>query len=194
MSEQDQQVDIEHSDDGLDLAQSTARAARGDPAGAPRPRTGALPDPQVQLPAPRGIRSPRRRRSRVHHATWSGPGPDRRDPVPLGNAIDKLIRSRGWSTQVSLRQVLDNWEKLVGPANAAHSTPVSYTKTVLTVRTDATVWATSMRMIAPNLVAELNRRLGQGTVTRVVIEGPSAPSWKHGPRSVPGRGPRDTYG
>ena len=63
-----------------------------------------------------------------------------------------------------------------------------------TVRTDATVWATSMRMIAPNLVAELNRRLGQGTVTRVVIEGPSAPSWKHGPRSVPGRGPRDTYG
>ncbi|PZQ74527.1 MAG: DUF721 domain-containing protein, partial [Cutibacterium acnes] len=23
---------------------------------------------------------------------------------------------------------------------------------------------------------------------------PSAPSWKHGPRSVPGRGPRDTYG
>ncbi|MBD4447438.1 DUF721 domain-containing protein, partial [Xanthomonas citri pv. citri] len=21
-----------------------------------------------------------------------------------------------------------------------------------------------------------------------------APSWKHGPRSVPGRGPRDTYG
>lgn len=193
VSEQDQQVDIEHSDDGLDLAQSTARAARGDPAGAPRPRTGALPDPQVQLPAPRGIRSPRRRRSRVHHATWSGPGPDRRDPVPLGDAIDKLIRSRGWSTQVSLRQVLDNWEKLVGPANAAHSTPVSYTKTVLTVRTDATVWATSMRMIAPNLVAELNRRLGQGTVTRVVIEGPSAPSWKHGPRSVPGRGPRDTY-
>lgn len=90
--------------------------------------------------------------------------------------------------------MLDNWEKLVGPANAAHSTPVSYTKTVLTVRTDATVWATSMRMIAPNLVAELNRRLGQGTVTRVVIEGPSAPSWKHGPRSVPGRGPRDTYG
>jgi len=112
----------------------------------------------------------------------------------LGDAIDKLIRSRGWSTQVSLRQVLDNWEKLVGPANAAHSTPVSYTKTVLTVRTDATVWATSMRMIAPNIVAELNRRLGQGTVTRVVIEGPSAPSWKHGPRSVPGRGPRDTYG
>ncbi|PZP20290.1 MAG: DUF721 domain-containing protein, partial [Cutibacterium granulosum] len=31
-------------------------------------------------------------------------------------------------------------------------------------------------------------------VTRVVIEGPSAPIRKHGPRSVPGRGPRDTYG
>jgi predicted nucleic acid-binding Zn ribbon protein len=23
---------------------------------------------------------------------------------------------------------------------------------------------------------------------------PHAPSWKHGPKAVPGRGPRDTYG
>nr|NLD40552.1 DUF721 domain-containing protein [Actinomycetales bacterium] len=27
-----------------------------------------------------------------------------------------------------------------------------------------------------------------------VVLGPKAPSWKHGIRSVPGRGPRDTYG
>jgi predicted nucleic acid-binding Zn ribbon protein len=26
------------------------------------------------------------------------------------------------------------------------------------------------------------------------FEGPDAPSWKRGPRSIPGRGPRDTYG
>ncbi|MGB4918016.1 MAG: DUF721 domain-containing protein, partial [Propionicimonas sp.] len=37
-------------------------------------------------------------------------------------------------------------------------------------------------------------QLGQGTVERVVVVGPSAPSWKKGKRSVPGRGPRDTYG
>jgi hypothetical protein len=32
-------------------------------------------------------------------------------------------------------------------------------------------------------------------VTRMVVSGPSGPTWKHGLRSVPGaRGPRDTYG
>ena len=39
------------------------------------------------------------------------------------------------------------------------------------------MWATSLRTIAPQLVAELNRRLGEGTVTRVIIEGLSAGSW-----------------
>ena len=46
--------------------------------------------------------------------------------------------------------------------------------------------------------AELIRRvaagLGDGIVTRMRIHGPSAPSWRRGPRHVRGRGPRDTYG
>jgi predicted nucleic acid-binding Zn ribbon protein len=48
--------------------------------------------------------------------------------------------------------------------------------------------------MAPQLVAVLNEALGQGSVTRVQVIGPQAPSWKKGRRSVPGRGPRDTYG
>ena len=31
-------------------------------------------------------------------------------------------------------------------------------------------------------------------VSEIRFVGPTAPSWKKGPRSVPGRGPRDTYG
>jgi predicted nucleic acid-binding Zn ribbon protein len=31
-------------------------------------------------------------------------------------------------------------------------------------------------------------------ITQIRFLGPNAPSWKKGPRSVPGRGPRDTYG
>ncbi|MDA7848425.1 DUF721 domain-containing protein, partial [bacterium] len=37
-------------------------------------------------------------------------------------------------------------------------------------------------------------RFPQAAITTLSIKGPGAPSWKHGPRSVPGRGPRDTYG
>jgi predicted nucleic acid-binding Zn ribbon protein len=31
-------------------------------------------------------------------------------------------------------------------------------------------------------------------VKRLKVLGPAAPSWRYGPRHVPGRGPRDTYG
>ncbi|MCL2783795.1 MAG: DUF721 domain-containing protein, partial [Propionibacteriaceae bacterium] len=40
-----------------------------------------------------------------------------------------------------------------------------------------------------------NQAIGDGAVTRVDVQGPEAPNWKHGPRAVTdGRGPRDTYG
>jgi predicted nucleic acid-binding Zn ribbon protein len=45
------------------------------------------------------------------------------------------------------------------------------------------------------VLARIVAELGPDVVTRIVVTGPVTPSWKHGPRSVPGaRGPRDTYG
>ena len=73
--------------------------------------------------------------------------------------------------------------------------PEAYADTVLTVRADSTAWATQLRYLAPQLVAMLNEQLGDGTITRIKVLGPDAPSWKKGRRSVrDGRGPRDTYG
>ena len=44
-------------------------------------------------------------------------------------------------------------------------------------------------------IFDLNAELGEGSVVRIEVRGPAAPSWKHGIRSVrDGRGPRDTYG
>lgn len=178
-SDEDREVLANHDPLGLDLA---AQVAEGTKSG---------------LPAPRGV-TPRKRRKRrewVDSTVRSGSGPDRRDPQLLGKALNRVIAERGWQREVNLRHLLDRWDALVGPVNAAHSTPESYADTVLTVRCDSTVWATSLRTLAPSLVAELNHQLGDGTVTRIVALGPSAPSWKHGPRSVrDGRGPRDTYG
>ena len=36
--------------------------------------------------------------------------------------------------------------------------------------------------------------VGGDVVTKLRVVGPTAPSWKKGPRTVRGRGPRDTYG
>jgi predicted nucleic acid-binding Zn ribbon protein len=125
----------------------------------------------------------------------SGAHPDDRDPQPLAAAVERLVDSKGWTTEVNVRSLLARWAALVGPVNAAHSHPESYTDTVLTVRTDSTAWATQLRLMAPQLVAMLNAALGDGTVTRVTVKGPDGPSWKKGRLSVrDGRGPRDTYG
>ena len=65
----------------------------------------------------------------------------------------------------------------------------------LLVRTDSTAWATQMKLLAPTVVRRLNEELGDGTVAVIDVEGPTAPSWKRGRRSIRGaRGPRDTYG
>jgi predicted nucleic acid-binding Zn ribbon protein len=51
-----------------------------------------------------------------------------------------------------------------------------------------------MRLMLTTLQARLEEEVGAGRITDIVVNGPTAPSWKHGPRSVNGRGPRDTYG
>src|SRR5258705_4403073 len=46
----------------------------------------------------RGRNSPGRRRvAGASRRRWSGPGPDSRDPQPLGPVTRDLARSRGWS-------------------------------------------------------------------------------------------------
>lgn len=105
------------------------------------------------------------------------------------------METKGWTTEINLHTLLARWALLVGAMNAAHSHPEGYAETVLTVRADSTAWATQLRHLAPQLVAMLNDQLGDGTVTRIKVLGPDAPSWKKGRRSVrDGRGPRDTYG
>ncbi len=169
-----------HDPTGLGLAQSLARAVGA--AG----RTGRRRRGQVRGGAPRPVGT---------GPQVSGSHPDDRDPQPLGAAVERLVESKGWATEVNVRSLLARWGALVGPVNAAHSHPEAYADTVLTVRTDSTAWATQLRMLAPRLVAMLNATLGDGTVTRVEVRGPDAPSWKKGRLSVrDGRGPRDTYG
>jgi predicted nucleic acid-binding Zn ribbon protein len=62
------------------------------------------------------------------------------------------------------------------------------------VQADSTAWATQLRLLQRQLLGRLAAGLGDGVVTRMRIHGPTAPSWRRGPRHVSGRGPRDTYG
>ena len=124
----------------------------------------------------------------------SGAHPDERDPQLLGSALDRLLAERGWQTDAAVGGVMGRWAVIVGPELAGHCEPVAFDGGELVVRAESTAWATQLRLLAPSLVRRLNEELGHGTVAAVKVLGPSGPSWKRGPLSVRGRGPRDTYG
>lgn len=173
-------AEADHSDDhdptGLDAARSLASGVR---------RTA-----KKQRVARRG-----RRAGGQVEPEFSGARPDARDPALLGSALDQLLADRGWDRQVADHAVYAKWAHIVGGEVAAHCTPEQFADAKLTIRTDSTAWATQLRLLAPNVVARLNEVLGDGSVTRIDVLGPAAPSWRHGRRSVRGgRGPGDTYG
>ena len=167
--------------DGLALARrALARAREEAAAKGLRPGT----------PAPARVRDRRREGA----GGLSGPGPDDRDPQPLGGSVDRLLRERGWTRRAQVGSVLGRWEEVVGPEVASHAVPEHFEDGELRLRADSTAWATQLRLLAPQLRRTLDERVGRGTVKKITVLGPSGPSWRRGRLHVRGRGPRDTYG
>ncbi|WP_083940143.1 DciA family protein [Saccharomonospora saliphila] len=130
---------------------------------------------------------PRRRR-------WSGAAGDERDPQPLGRLVSRMASQLGWNQRLADGRVFGQWSSLVGDEVAEHAQPVSLNDGELTVRASSTAWATQLRLLQRQLLARIAAGVGHGVVTRMRIQGPTAPSWRKGPRHIRGRGPRDTYG
>jgi predicted nucleic acid-binding Zn ribbon protein len=137
---------------------------------------------------------PAGRRVAGQRRSWSGPGPDIRDPQPLGRAARDVAKKRGWSAHVAEGTVLGHWPAVVGEQIADHATPIGLTDGVLSVAAESTAWATQLRMVQAQLLAKIAATVGNGVVRSLKITGPAAPSWRKGSRHIAGRGPRDTYG
>lgn len=117
-----------------------------------------------------------------------------RDPSDLGDVLDSVTRTLGWTSPLARGELLSAWPELVGSDIAAHSEPAGIDDGVLTVQCDSTAWATQLRIMRAEILTTILRRYPDAEVSSIRFSGPGAPSWKRGPRSVPGRGPRDTYG
>ena len=117
-----------------------------------------------------------------------------RDPLTAGQTLDGVLKEFRWEAQLAEADLFNRWAELVGEQNAANSQPETLVGGVLTIRCKSTAWATQLRLMHGVLLAKVTEAHPDLEITSLKRLGPDAPSWKKGPRSVPGRGPRDTYG
>lgn len=117
-----------------------------------------------------------------------------RDPEGLGSVVDALTSRLGWNSPLAQSELLASWSEIVGAETAGHSTPAAIDDGVLAVRCDSTAWATQLRLMRTQVMKSIAAHYPDAGILSVRFDGPGVPSWKHGPRSIPGRGPRDTYG
>jgi predicted nucleic acid-binding Zn ribbon protein len=88
------------------------------------------------------------------------------DPVPVTDALDGLLRSlRAGAGRAEVGGVFGRWAEAVGPALAAHVSPVRLEHGMLLVEVDDPAWATQVRYLASDLIARL------ADVTGVAVDG-----------------------
>ena len=119
-----------------------------------------------------------------------------RDPKTFGAILDNLIETEEFGVPTALANLGARWPEIVGAEVAAHVVIESFNEETrtLNLRTDSTAWATQLRLLAAHIVQKITDEFGEDIVENLTVNGPKAPSWIYGKRTVPGRGPRDTYG
>lgn len=117
-----------------------------------------------------------------------------RDPISASSTIDSLMADFRWQSQMEEAELFVRWSEIVGDLNAKNTQPENLANGKLTVRCKSTAWATQLRLMQTQILEKIISSFPELEIKSISFLGPDAPSWKKGPRSVPGRGPRDTYG
>lgn len=117
-----------------------------------------------------------------------------RDPKPLAATLSSISNDMGWTELLAENAVVHNWPDLVGDSLAEHARILEIRDGVLRVQCDSTAWATELRRMRSHVLTRIHQEHPDANITEIKFIAPNAPSWKHGPKSIPGRGPRDTYG
>ncbi len=116
-----------------------------------------------------------------------------RDPRSIGSIVSRTITERGWAPFLSRESMISQWEEIVGIDVAAHTAPEIIDE-LITVRCDSSAWASNLRLMRHEILAELLARYPHSGIEKISVVGPGVPHKTRGPRSVKWRGPRDTYG
>ncbi len=117
-----------------------------------------------------------------------------RDPVAAGDIIKMVSTNHGWDAQLEEAGIFAAWPEIVGAQIAAKAKPISLNSGKLLVKCESTAWATQLKLEHIKIINNIESHFPSVRLSEIRFVGPEAPNWNHGSRTVPGRGPRDTYG
>lgn len=99
----------------------------------------------------------------------------RPEPRRLDDAIgDLLARAQPAGGLASVQRV---WREAVGEVIATEATPTAEQSGVLTVSCRSAAWASDLDLLAPELIEQLNARLGEQRIVRLRCIATTARSW-----------------
>jgi len=81
-------------------------------------------------------------------------------PQQVGTTLEHLVRHLGWGPRTTAVGVIADWERIVGPAIAAHARAVASDKSTLVVAVDDPAWATQLRWLEAGLLDRLAEETG----------------------------------
>lgn len=84
----------------------------------------------------------------------------RNEPVPIGDALDSVVRSLRGPSRAVIGGVVGRWDEVVGTAIAQHVRPMTVDGGVLTVIVDDPAWATQMKFLSPQIIDAIRAQVG----------------------------------
>lgn len=136
----------------------------------------------------------RRRRTKQTGEGLTKPFGGGRDPRGLSDVLSAVSRDMGWNGEMERARLISEWAEFAGEATAEHTTVLGISNGILQIQCDSTTWATELRRLRAEMLTRVLTEYPDSDISDLRFLAPGAPSWRHGPRVVPGRGPRDTYG
>ncbi len=93
-----------------------------------------------------------------------------RDPRPIGEEIERVLRSRGWQQRLLAARVVARWPDVVGEMVAVHCQPRGLQDDgTLLVIADSAAWATQLSYLRGTLLDRLGTIIGPGLVKQVRV-------------------------
>jgi predicted nucleic acid-binding Zn ribbon protein len=91
------------------------------------------------------------------------------DPRPLGETVDRLVRSMGAPSADVTRSLFADWTEIVGAQLAAHARPHALRERTLVVAVSDPAWATQLRFLESELLDRIAAATGSDEVTAIEV-------------------------